>query len=70
MAGTAVLVRHKQGEQLHVALDKACTDAIFISLPQGRHGSWTAFLANDAVREAATIRTTSSPGCAVTNPKQ
>jgi hypothetical protein len=70
MAGTAVLARHNQGEQLHVALDKACKDAIIISLPQGRRGSWTAFLANDAVREAVAIRTTSSQGCAVTNPKQ
>ncbi len=62
------LVPHNQGEQLYMALNKACKDAAFISLPKAGHGPWNAFLTDDALRQAATIRTTSSEGCAVTNP--
>jgi acetyl esterase/lipase len=62
------LVPHHQGEQLYMALNKACKDATFISLPKAGHGPWNGFLTNDALREAATIRSTAADGCAVTNP--
>ncbi len=61
-------VPHNQGEELYMALNKACKDALFISLPKAPHGNWNGFLTNDALREAATIRSTSSAGCAVSNP--
>jgi acetyl esterase/lipase len=62
------LVPHNQGEQLYMALNKACRDAIFISVPKAPHGNWNGFLTNDALREAATMRSTSSAGCQVVNP--
>ena len=62
------LVPHNQGEQLYMALNKACKDAVFITLPKAPHGNWNGFLTNDSLREAATMRSTSSAGCAVTNP--
>jgi acetyl esterase/lipase len=62
------LVPHNQGEQLYMALNKACRDATFISLPKAGHGSVSGFLTSDSTREAATMRSTSSAGCAVTNP--
>lgn len=34
------LVPHNQGEQLYMALNKACKDAIFISVPKAPHGNW------------------------------
>ncbi len=62
------LVPHNQGEQLYMALNKACKDAIFISLPKAPHGNWNGFLTNDALREAATMRSTAANGCTVQNP--
>lgn len=62
------LVPHNQGEQLYMALNKACRDAVFISLPRAPHGPSIGFLTDDALREAATRRSTSSAGCVVTNP--
>ncbi len=62
------LVPHNQGEQLYMAFNKACKDAVFISLPKAGHGPWNGFLTDDALRQAATMRTTSAEGCAVTNP--
>lgn len=62
------LVAHNQGEQFYMALNKACHDAIFINLPKAPHGNWNGFLTNDSLREAATMRSTSSAGCTVTNP--
>ena len=62
------LVPHNQGEQLYMALNKGCREATFISLPKAGHGPWNSFLTDDAIRDAATIRTTSAAGCAVTNP--
>jgi acetyl esterase/lipase len=61
-------VPHNQGEGLYMALNKACKDAIFISLPKAPHGNWNGFLTNDALREAATMRSTSAADCAVVNP--
>jgi acetyl esterase/lipase len=66
--GSDPLVPHNQGERLYMALNKACRDAIFISLPKAPHGPWGAFLTDDALREGATIRSTSSTGCTVANP--
>jgi acetyl esterase/lipase len=62
------LVPHNQGELLYMALNKACRDAVFISLPRAPHGPWPAFLTDDALREAATMRSTTAAGCAVTHP--
>jgi acetyl esterase/lipase len=62
------LVPHNQGERLYMALNKACLDAVFISLPKAPHGNWNGILTDDALREAATMRSTSSSGCSVTNP--
>jgi acetyl esterase/lipase len=66
--GSDPLVPHNQGELLYMALNKACRDAVFVSLPKAGHGPWNAFLTDDAVREGATRRSTSSAGCTVTNP--
>ncbi|ODS53957.1 MAG: hypothetical protein ABS36_12200 [Acidobacteria bacterium SCN 69-37] len=62
------LVPHNQGERLYMALNKACHESAFISLPTAGHGPWNAFLTDDATRAAATMRTTSADGCRVTNP--
>jgi acetyl esterase/lipase len=62
------LVPHNQGEQLYMALNKACRDAVFISVPKAPHGNWNGFLTNDALREAATIRSTSAADCQIVNP--
>ena len=61
-------VPHNQGELLYEALKKACDEAVFISLPKGGHGQSNTFLTSDAIREGATIRSTSAAGCKVTNP--
>lgn len=66
--GSDPLVPHNQGEQLYMALNKACLDAAFVSLPKAGHGPWNGFLTNDGLREAATTRSTSAAGCAVTAP--
>jgi acetyl esterase/lipase len=62
------LVPHNQGERLYMALNKACKDAIFISLPKAPHGNWNGFLTDDGLREAATMRSTTAAGCSVANP--
>lgn len=62
------LVPHNQGERLYQALNKACRDAVFISLPKAGHGPAVGFLTDDAIREAATKRSTSAEGCAIENP--
>jgi acetyl esterase/lipase len=62
------LVPHNQGEQFYMALNKACNDAIFISLPKAPHGNWNGFLTDDGLREGSTMRATVAAGCTVTNP--
>jgi acetyl esterase/lipase len=62
------LVPHNQGEALYMALNKACKEAAFISLPKAPHGNWNGFLTDDSLREAATVRSTSAGDCAVVNP--
>ena len=66
--GSDPLVPHNQGEQLYMALNKACLESTFISLPKAGHGPWNGFLTNDAIREGATIRSTSAAACSVVNP--
>jgi acetyl esterase/lipase len=66
--GSDPLVPHNQGEHLYMALNKACRDAVFISLPRAPHGPWNGFLTDDALREGATMRSTSADGCAVVDP--
>jgi acetyl esterase/lipase len=66
--GSDPLVPHNQGERLYMALNKACREAAFISLPKAGHGPWQSFLTDDGVREAATIRTTAAATCAITAP--
>ena len=61
-------VPNKQGELLYDALEKACSDAAFISLPNAGHGPFDSFLTSDVFREGATIRSTSASGCRVINP--
>jgi acetyl esterase/lipase len=63
------LVPHNQGELLYQALNKACREAAFISLPTAGHGPAPQFLMDDALRAGATIRSTRAEGCAVENPK-
>jgi acetyl esterase/lipase len=63
------LVPHNQGELLYQALNKACRDAVFISLPTAGHGPAPGFLSNDGIRAGATIRSTAAADCAVENPK-
>ena len=62
------LVPHNRGEQLYMALNKACREAVFISLPKAPHGNWNGFLTDTSLREAATMRSTSSADCSVVNP--
>jgi acetyl esterase/lipase len=66
--GSDPLVPHNQGEQMYMALNKACLESVFISLPKAGHGPRNGFLNDDAIREAATLRSTSADGCAVKNP--
>ncbi|MGC4051989.1 MAG: prolyl oligopeptidase family serine peptidase [Paludibaculum sp.] len=66
--GSDPLVPHNQGEQFYMALNKACKEAIFLSLPKAGHGNWNGFLTDDSLREAATMRSTSGKDCSVVNP--
>jgi acetyl esterase/lipase len=63
------LVPHAQGEMLYQALNKACHDAVFISLPVAGHAVWESMMREPALVVAATRRSTSSNGCAIENPK-
>jgi acetyl esterase/lipase len=65
--GSDQLVPHNQGEQFYMALNKACKEAVFISLPTAPHGNWNGFLTDEKLREAATMRSTGAD-CSVVNP--
>jgi acetyl esterase/lipase len=67
--GSDALVPHAQGEMLYQALNKACHDAVFISLPVAGHGNWSSMMTDSALVVAATRRATSSSGCAVEYPR-
>jgi fermentation-respiration switch protein FrsA (DUF1100 family) len=62
------LVPHQQGEALYQALNKACHDAAFISMPVAGHGVWNAMMTDPDLAYGATIRTTSPAGCEVQLP--
>ena len=51
------------------ALNKACHDAVFISLPVAGHAVWESMMQDPSLVVAATRRSTSSTGCAFENPK-
>jgi acetyl esterase/lipase len=61
-------VPYVEGMHLYQALNKACRDAVFISLPKADHGPAHDFLTNEKLSEGATIRSTASAGCTVKNP--
>jgi acetyl esterase/lipase len=63
------LVPHAQGEMFYQALNKACHDAVFISLPVAGHAVWESMMRDPSLVVAATRRSTSSNGCAFENPK-
>ena len=67
--GSDALVPHAQGELLYQALNKACHDAVFISLPVAGHAVWESMMRDTSLVVAATRRSTSSTGCAFENPK-
>ena len=61
-------VPYVEGMHLYQALNKACHDAVFISLPKADHGPAVALLNDPALNEGATLRTTTAAGCTVKNP--
>jgi len=67
--GSDPLVPHAQGELLYQALNKACRDAVFISMPVAGHGVWNRMMSDSSLAAAATRRATSATGCAVEQPK-
>lgn len=62
------LVPHAQGELLYQALNKACHDAVFISLPLAGHGPAPRFLTDDALGAGASLRSTAAKDCKVNPP--
>ena len=69
MASPIALVPHAQGELFYQALNKACHDAVFISLPVAGHAVWESMMTDPSLVVAATRRSTSSNGCVIENPK-
>ena len=67
--GSDPLVPHAQGELLYQGLNKACRDAVFISLPVAGHGVWQSMMTDPALAVSATRRSTASSGCVVENPR-
>lgn len=63
-----LLVPHNQGERLYMALNKACHESVFVSLPLAGHGPAWNFLEDDRTRAGSTIRSTSAAGCKVVLP--
>jgi len=63
------IVPHNQGERFYMALNHACHDSVFVSLPRADHGPPWGLLEDDAVRAGATVRSTKADGCAIENPK-
>jgi dienelactone hydrolase len=67
--GSDPLVPHAQGELLYQSLNKACRDAVFISMPVAGHGVWNTMMTDSTLAAAATRRSTSSSDCTVQQPK-
>lgn len=63
------LVPHQQGESLYQALNKACHDATFISMPLAGHGVWRTMMTDPDLAYGTTIRSTSATGCKVEFPQ-
>jgi acetyl esterase/lipase len=61
-------VPYVEGMHLYQALNKACRDAVFVSLPKADHGPAPHFLTDETLNQGATIRSTASAGCTVQNP--
>lgn len=61
-------VPYVEGMHLYQALNKACHDAVFISLPKADHGPPVSLLTDEKVNQGATIRSTAAAGCTVKNP--
>jgi len=61
-------IPHQQGEWLYQALNKACQDAVFISLPLVGGRRWERMLSPHEDAYGATIRSTSAQGCKVELP--
>lgn len=66
--GSDPLVPHAQGELLYQALNKACRDAVFISMPVAGHGVWNRMMSDTALAAAATRRSTTSADCTAESP--
>ncbi len=66
--GSDPLVPHAQGELLYQALNKACRDAVFISMPVAGHGVWNRMMSDSTLAAGATRRSTASADCSVQNP--
>jgi len=66
--GSDPLVPHAQGELLYQALNKACRDAVFISMPVAGHGVWNRMMSDSTLAAGATRRFTASGDCSVQNP--
>ncbi len=64
-----LLVPHHQGERLYMALNKACNEAVFVSLPLAGHGPVKGFLEDDKIRAGATMRHTQQEGCVASAPE-
>lgn len=63
------LVPHNQGERFYQALNKACKEATFISLPLAGHGPISSFLNESKIQSGTTIQSTLASNCAFESPK-
>ena len=63
-----LLVPYNQGELFYNALNKACHESVFITMPVAGHGVWYRMLTDPTLAAAATITSTSSDGCSVKTP--
>jgi hypothetical protein len=62
-------VPHAQGEHLYQVLNKACHEAVFISLPLAAHGGWNRMMTDPTLAYGATIRSTEAAGCKTNLPR-
>jgi acetyl esterase/lipase len=57
------MVPHAQGERLYQALNKACHEAQFLSLPLAPHGGWNRMMTDPKLAYGATLRSTNASDC-------
>ena len=67
--GSDPLVPHNQGESLYQAYNKACNDAVFVSVPLLGHGPLARLMTDPGLVAGATTRSTAKAGCVVAHPK-